>query len=114
MLLQPARQREASAREHFLEAASGPTSDMGSLHICSAHIGKIVIAVALDLEPNGSGGMLFCSSRMLTTRHPPRYINRTPRRARASSPRDSTPPPTSHAIDRRMPKIRLKNQLLNL
>ena len=55
VLLQPARQREASAREHFLEAASGPTSE-GSLHICSAHIGKIAIAVALDLEPNGSGG----------------------------------------------------------
>jgi hypothetical protein len=55
MLLQPARQREASACEHFLEAGSGPTSE-GSLHICSAHIGKTAIAVALDLEPNGYGG----------------------------------------------------------
>ena len=54
MLLQPARQREASALEHFLEAGSGPTSE-GSLHICSAHIGKLATAVALDLVPNGSG-----------------------------------------------------------
>ena len=54
MLLQPARQRKASACEHFLEAASGPTSE-GSLHICSAHIGKLATAVALDLVPNGSG-----------------------------------------------------------
>ena len=69
MLLQPARQREASAREHFLEAASGPTSE-GSLHICSAHIGKLAIAVALDLVPNGSGGRRVVGVASSHTDHP--------------------------------------------
>ena len=52
-----------------MEAGSGPTSE-GSLHICSAHIGKIAIAVALDLVPNGYGGRRVVGVASSHTDHP--------------------------------------------
>ena len=52
-----------------MEAASGPTSE-GSLHICSAHIGKTAIVVALDLEPNGYGGRRVVGVASSHTDHP--------------------------------------------
>ena len=54
MLLQPARQREASAREHSGKHATATTCE-GSLYTCIANIGELAIAVAFDLVPNGSG-----------------------------------------------------------
>ena len=52
-----------------MEAASGPTSE-GSLHICSAHIGKLATAVALDLVPNGYGGRRVVGVASSHTDHP--------------------------------------------
>ena len=54
MIPQPAKQQPNVEGEHSRESGAGPTSE-GSLHTCIANIGKLVIAVALDLVPNGSG-----------------------------------------------------------
>ena len=69
MLLQPARQREASAREHSGKHATTTTCE-GSLHTCIANIGKLAIAVALDLVPNGSGGRRVVGVASSHTDHP--------------------------------------------
>ena len=54
MIPQPAKQQPNVEGKHPRESGAGPTSE-GSLHTCIANIGKLVIAVALDLVPNGSG-----------------------------------------------------------